>query len=278
MEWVVDNPFTPALAVCAAVAAVFALALYVTKWAWIGSIAAPAIFLVAYYQTYQKVPGFPPAGSVNKVFYVAMAAGAALFAIERIPGLTIPPAAKAVAAALLGAVWIAYAKLWPIEPELFALAAAIVVLGALAMWRIASFAPAPSLAVLAAVSALLAPVALFGGSSTSVGLNLGTAAGLAILSLGYLASPLSPGGAAIFGAGAGLLATVDSITLVSRKSDLTSLAVVAAAPFFAALCVRFLPEGARRRAWLVWFVSGLAALSPLAVIVALLFTRHESPL
>jgi hypothetical protein len=262
MEWVLDNPFTPVVAVCAVVAAIFALALYLTKWSWIGSVAAPVVFLVAYSQTYQKVPAFPPVGSANKVFYVALAASAALFAIEWMPKVTMPAAVYALAAALLGVIWIAYAKLWPIEPELFAIAVAAVAFGALALWRVALFKSATSLAVLAAVSSLLAPVALFGGSSTSLGLYLGTSVGLAILSLGYLVVPVPLRASAIFGVGAGLLATVDSIALISRKADLLALAVVAAAPFFAGLCVRVLPEGARRLAW----------------IVTLLLARHESPL
>jgi hypothetical protein len=282
---ILDNPFAPAVLACAVVAALLGAAQCFTKLTWIGEIAAPLIFLTAYFQTYQKVPAFPPVGAANKVFYVGLVAAIVIFAVERLPTGWLPAMAKAIFASLLGVIWIGYAQFAHPDFGLFSTAAAIVVVGAVVLWRIerlgsdpTSTGSASALATLAAVSALLAPVALFGGSSTSVGMCLGVTVGLAILSVAYLIVPLPVRATAIFGLGAGMLAVVEPIALISRKADLLALAVIALAPFLAALGVRWLPDTARRSPTLVWFVSGLAALSPLVVIVALLFLRHESPI
>ena len=68
---------------------------------------------------------------------------------------------------------------------------AVILVGALILWRVGMIAAAANrraaarqaLALLAALAAVFAPVALFGGSSTSVGLCLGFAIGLGICSL-----------------------------------------------------------------------------------------------
>ena len=60
MELIIGNPFFPIVFACALFAAAFGIAAFVAKSAFIGSIAPPTIFLIAYYMTYQKIPGFRP--------------------------------------------------------------------------------------------------------------------------------------------------------------------------------------------------------------------------
>ena len=278
LEFVTDSPFAPILALSAGVAAVFALAVHFTKFGVLGGVAAPAVFALAYELTYQKIPPFPPAGAANKVFWVGLLAGLAALALEALPA--VPALAKAALAALLGVLWIGASQWGNADLAFWLTSGAIVAGGALALWvceiQNARAGGAASLSMTAALAALLAPAALFGGSSTGVGLCLGSAAGLAVLSLPYLAPARRLPQTATLSIGAGLLGLVDAIALVSRKADLLALALVALAPFFGLWAVGLLPERLRRP-WVVWLVSGLASLAPLPLIVALLFWRHESP-
>jgi len=155
--------------------------------------------------------------------------------------------------------------------------------GALVLWRIdgvAASAPAEgggatALASLAALAGLAAPVALFGGSSTGVGLYLGVAVGAGLLSLALLRRTAPLGAPAAIGLGAGLIAPLDSLAIVSGKADVIALAL---GPFLGRDAVRRLPISQRSKPVVVWLVSGLATLSPSPVIVAPLFLRHDNPL
>jgi len=281
MDWLWNNPFLPIVAISAAVAAVFALVIGVTRFGALGALGTPVVFLVAYYLTYQKVPPFPPAGAANKVFYVGLVAAVLAAAFDAIPRDPVPAWTKAALAALVGVLWIGASQWSRGDLEFWSLSLAIVAGGGFALWIVqlqnASAGPAPALSMLAALGALLAPVALFGGSSTSVGLCLGVAAGLALLSIAYLRAPKLPN-AAILAVGASLLALIDAIALVSRKADVPALALVALAPLVGLYASRLVFASARFRPLWVWLASGLATLSPLVVVVALLFWRHESPL
>ena len=198
----------------------------------------------------------------------------------------VPRWALAGLASLLAAGWVGWSKLANPDLPSLALFPALVVVGGLALWgldRLATPAPpsgggAVALGGLAAISALSAPALLFGGSSTGVGLCLGLAAGAAVLSAEALGAPRRLGPAAILGAGSGLLAALDTIALVTRNADLLVLALIALAPFLGPRAVRLLPPALERRPVVAWVVSGLAVLSPLPVIVALLLLRHDNPL
>ena len=282
MEWLGSNPFVPVIAISAATAAVFAVAIAWTQSRALGAIAAPVVFLVAYYLTYQKIPPFPPAGAANKVFYVGLIAALGAIALDALPRDPVPAWAKAALAALLGVLWIGSSQWGHADLQFVAMSLALLVGGALALWipqvQNSDAGGAAALSMFAALGVLLAPVSLFGGSSTGVGLCLGAAAGLAALSIAYLRLPRALPNAAMLSVGAGLLALVDAISLISRRADPWALALVAVAPLVGRHATRLLPETARRRALQVWLVSGLATLSPIVVIVALLFWRHESPL
>jgi len=116
-----------------------------------------------------------------------------------------------------------------------------------------------------------------GGSSTSVGLCLGFAIGLGICSLSLMLAPRSLGSMAVLGGGGGLLAVIDTVVLITGGADLIALALVALSPLLGPFGGRLLPRTMRGSSALVWVATGIAALSPLPVIVTLLFLRHESP-
>ncbi|RBP07283.1 hypothetical protein DFR50_1287 [Roseiarcus fermentans] len=284
MDAIVDSPFLPVLSACVIVALAFAAAARLSGSRTAATLAAPAVFLVAYVVTYQKIPTFPPVGAANKVFYVAVAVTLAALALDAFASL--PRWALAGLASLVAAGWVGSTKLANPDSIGLVLFPALVLGGGLALWGLDRLAaePRPSgggaaaLAGLAAVSALSAPALLFGGSSTGVGLCLGLAAGAAVLSADGFLAPRRLGPAAMLGAGSGLLAALDTIALVTRNADPFALALIALAPFLGPLAARLLPPALERRPVVAWVVSGLAILSPLPVIVALLLLRHDNPL
>jgi hypothetical protein len=284
MDLIVNNPFAPILAACLVAALVLAVISRLTQLRWVATLAAPIVFLIAYVATYQKVPPFPPVGASNKVFYVALVAMLGAGVLDAIGRLPRP--ALAGAASLLAAGWIGSSKLADPDSTTLFLFAALSGGGGVALWgldHVATLAPpfggaAPALAGLAAVSALSAPTLLFGGSSTGVGLCLGMATGAALLSVDALGIRRVLGPTAMLGAGGGLLAALDTISLFTRRADPFALALIALAPFLGLWVVRLLPPALRNRPAVAWIVSGLAVLSPLPVIVALLFLRHDNPL
>ena len=135
MELIIGNPFFPIVFACALFAAAFGIAAFVAKSAFIGSIAPPTIFLIAYYMTYQKIPGFPPIGASNKVFYVVPIATIGAFVLEKVPAALSPRAVAAVAVSLLATVWIGYVRVSATDLELLATAGALLLVGALVLWR-----------------------------------------------------------------------------------------------------------------------------------------------
>ena len=286
MEWLPDNPFVPIVLACVLAAVALSLLAFLIKSDFVASAAPPAIFLIGYYATYQKVPPFPPIGSTNKIFYIALLATLGGFVLDRIAVGPLPRAAASLVVSLLAAAWIAYARLDSPDAELIVTGGAVILVGALILWRVGMIAAAVepegggavALALLAALAAVFAPVALFGGSSTSVGLCLGFAIGLGICSLSLMLAPRSLGSMAVLGAGGGLLAVIDTVVLITGGADLIALALVALSPLLGPFGVRLLPRTMRGSSALVWVATGIAALSPLPVIVTLLFLRYENPL
>ena len=83
--------------------------------------------------------------------------------------------------------------------------------------------------LLGVLPGLFAAIALFGGSSTCVGLCLGFATGLAMMALVNLSSRRPLGLTPVLGAGGGLLAIIDTITLITKHIDFLALVVFLAA-------------------------------------------------
>ena len=189
---------------------------------------------------------------------------------------------KAGLAAVVGVLWIGATQWGRTDFEFVAMSIAIVLGGGLALGlaqrQNAQAGAAPALSMLAALAVELAPVVLFGGSSTGVGLCLGVAMSSSLLSLAYLHVPCGLPDAALLSVGAGLLGLIDAIALVSRHADFWALALIAVSPLLGLYAVRLIPAKARFAPVWTWLASGLATLSPLVAIVALLFWRHDSPL
>ena len=71
MDLILNNPFAPVLAACLATAVVLAAAARLIGSAWVGTLAAPVVFLVGYVLTYQKIrrsrrPGPPTRCSTSR--------------------------------------------------------------------------------------------------------------------------------------------------------------------------------------------------------------------
>ncbi len=281
MDDLLDSPFAPAIIAGAAAALVAAVVAKAAKSSAAASIGALLAFLAAYYETYEKIPAFPPVGASNKVFYVALIAGVAALAVEGWARTVWARAALALGASVFAAAWIGWTRFAEPDALTYPLAGLAALGGALALGgldRLGERGGAAGLAGLAAVFVLAAPVLLFGGSSTGVGVCLGAMAGIGLLSLEALLSVRASRPSAVLGAGGGLAAALDSPALISRAADPLALILVAIAPFLGLLAVSKTPAAWRARPWAVWLVAGLATLSPLPVILALLFLRHENPL
>ena len=95
MEWLPDNPFVPIVLACVLAAVAFSLLAFLIKSDFVASAAPPAIFLIGYYATYQKVPPFPPIGSTNKIFYIALLATLGGFVLDRIAVGPLPAPRRA---------------------------------------------------------------------------------------------------------------------------------------------------------------------------------------
>jgi hypothetical protein len=96
-------------------------------------------------------------------------------------------------------------------------------------------------AMLMALLLAFAPIALLGGSSTSLMLCLAAVAGLAAVAVWELVAPRGAFGAsAVFGVGCGLLAMINTVTLITRQVDFAALALLLLIPYAGKVCARFL--------------------------------------
>jgi hypothetical protein len=142
VEWLPDNPFVPIVLACVLAAVALSLLAFLIKSDFVASAAPPALFLIGYYATYQKVPPFPPIGSTNKIFYIALLATLGGFVLDRIAIGPLPRAAASLLVSLLAAAWIAYARLDSPDAELIVTGGAVILVGALVLWRVGMIATA----------------------------------------------------------------------------------------------------------------------------------------
>jgi hypothetical protein len=286
MGSLLDSPFSLVIGICLVTGLALSLLARVVRVAWPAGLVAPVVFLVAYYLTYAKIPTFPPAGAVNKIFYIVLAAALAGLLYDLIAPPRFTEAGGRLilllTASLLIAIWISLPRFAATDAMLLLIVAALVLGGTLLLWRLAIVDGAgegslDAAVLLAVLPAVFAPIALFGGSSTSVGLCLGLAAGLAMMALVNLFSPRRLGLTAVLGGGGALLAVIDTITLITRHIDFLALAVFLAVPFIGHTGARaVLPRhqpGSRVRA----VATGVIAAATVVPILIILFLRHESP-
>lgn len=295
MAALIDNPFAPTLLACLAAGLVFSLLARLSTSSLPASLVPPVVFFVAYVSIYQDVPGFPPIGSTNKIFFVAVigtAVGAAVDLVVMSSRLR-PHLAYwlrrvcEIVAAVAVAIWIGLPRFVDPGADFLLALGGLVIGGVAVLWRIDAVA-APdrqdggemvATAMLAALSLGFAAIALFGASSTSFGLCLGFAAGLAASALVAVAWPRGFGSVAILGAGSGLLAVIDTVTLITQRVDWLACLVLLSVLVTGQIGARvLLPSGRRLGARLRRLSVALLAAAPVAVIVAILFLRHPNPI
>lgn len=189
----------------------------------------PVSFLVAYWLAYNKVPSFPPVGAVNKVFFVAVI-GTALGILAETLGRSGFGRALVLAQPIASAAYIGTARLPDALPEV----AVAALWGLLAMYglsggtdRADGESSARRGALLGTACAGFAPIALLGASSSSFQLSLLFAAALAAIVAANISNPnFGFRSASLLGGAGGMIAVAQTVTLITRKTDMLALAVL----------------------------------------------------
>jgi len=276
-----DNPIVLTVALCFGAGLVLAALARGIRIAWIAGLVPALVFLVAYVATYQKVPPFPPVGSVNKVFYIGLGAIILGLIVDLVPRLRPLTALLGLAVAAAAVFWIAVPRFNEPDVALYLTIVVLIAGAALAMWRLAAVARGtgpnegalPAIAMLLVLALGFAPIALAGGSSSAMMLCLGLAAGIGAAGLVELVLPRGGFGAtAILGATGGLTAVAATVVLISRRADAVALVLLLPVLVAGQLGGRFLPDrlSGRPRAIAVGVMTAL----PLILVFAVLFLRH----
>jgi hypothetical protein len=231
------------------------------------------------------VRDFPPIGATNKIFYIALAAALIGFPLDLLPRTANYRKLLAVIMPLLIVAWIGFPRFAKPDIELMATALGLWLGGIALLWRLEIVATTPAdrnggsivgTAMLMALMVAFAPVALLGGSSTSLMLCLAAVAGLAAAALWELVVPRNAFSAsAVFGVGCGLLAMIDTVTLITREVDLVALALLLLIPYAGEVSARLLLPQNRFRGRVRQVLVGTFAASPILLVMAVLLLRHR---
>jgi hypothetical protein len=279
-----DNPIAWAALICFLLGLALSGLVRLALTAALGSLVPPAVFLASYVLTYQQVPPFPPVGATNKIFYIALSGTLVGLVLDLLPrsAKLDQPLAVIVPALIVG--WIGWPRFTNADLDVVATTLALWLGGSAALWRLNAVAKATAernggslvgTAMLMALMLGFAPVALLGGSSTSLMLCFVAVAGLGAVAIWELVVPREAFRAsAVLGAGSGLLAVVDTVTLITRQIDLAALALLLLIPYAGQVGARFLlpPNRIQGRARQV--LIGLMAASPVLAVMAILLLRH----
>jgi hypothetical protein len=281
----VENPIVLAASICFLLGLVLSALVRVVRPSAIASTVLPTIFLTSYVLTYQQVPTFPPLGSTNKIFYIALAAALIGLVLDMLPRTADYRRLLAVIMPPLIVGWIGVPRFAKPDVELIATILGLWLGGIVLLWRLDTVARSPaernggSIVAIAMLMALLlafAPVALLGGSSTSLMLCLAAVAGFAAVALWELFVPKGAFGAsAVFGVGCGLLAMIDTVTLITREVDLVALALLLLIPYAGEVSGRLLLPRGRFSGRVRQILVGIFAASPLLLVMAVLLLRHR---
>lgn len=279
-----ENPIILAALTCFLLGLLLSGAVRVFRSSAIASTVLPIIFLASYVTTYQQVPTFPPVGSTNKVFYIALAAALIGLVLDLLPRAAKYRKLLAVIMPLLIVGWIGFPRFAKPDIALMATALGLWLGGVALLWRLNTVATTTveqnggsivGTAMLMALLLAFAPVALLGGSSTSLMLCLAAVAGLAAAALWELAVPRNAFSAsAVFGVGCGLLAMIDTVTLITRQVDLVALALLLLIPYAGEVSAPLLLPQNRFRGRVRQVLVGTLAASPILLVVAVLILRH----
>ena len=234
----------------------------------------PAAFLGSYWLTYNKVPTFPPVGAVNKIFYLVLIGILVGMAADllKLPRLVHMLAlCQPVATALyIGAPRLSVAPWEVILAALFGVSAILLLM----IDRAGSSLRRGS--VLAVVSLGFAPIALLGASSSTFQLCLIFAATCFGALVWHLRNPAFRfGGASFLGAAGGLIATADTVVLITRKTDLMALAILGLSLVFPPLLAPGLSKALGIARPFTYFAVYIAlALLPAGAAVAVAFFNY----
>lgn len=278
-----DNPILAAAVECLAAGAVLAGLARLVRGRTLPGLVAPTVFIASYVLAYQRVPAAGgPVDSVAKIFYVAVA-GALLGAILDLTGARFARRLAATVLPLVILAWIGQRRFAQPDPSLLLTCLGLWLGGMAVLWRLDGVAAAEegqdggslaAISILMLLAVAFAPIALASGSSTSLLLSLAFGAGLASAALWELGLPRGSFTAAtLFGAGGGLLAVIDTVTLITRQMDflalLLLLPILVAGQFGARLLPRRRFTGRTRQ-----ILVGLLAALPLPLVVAIVLLRH----
>jgi hypothetical protein len=284
---VLENPIFVAALVCFLLGLGLSGLVRILPVSALGSAVSPSVFLASYVLTYQQVPTFPPIGATNKIFYIAVVATLIGFIFDLLP--LIKNYGKILAAIMSLSIvgWIAYPRFAKPDMNLIVTSLGLWLGGIALLWRLDTVAKKPTerngggvagIAMLASLLLGFAPVALFGGSSTSMMLCLAAVAGLAAVALWELVIPRQTFGAsAVFGVGCGLLAMINTVTLITRQVDLAALALLLLIPYTGEVSARLLPPH-RIRGRVRQVLIGILAASPILLVMAVLLLRRPESL
>ena len=278
-----DNPIAWAALICFLLGLVLCGLVRLTHTAALGSLVPPAVFLASYVQTYQQVPPFPPVGATNKIFYIAVSGTLVGFVLDLLPPSAMLDRLLAVIVPAMIVGWIGWPRFANADLEIVATTIALWLGGLAVLWRMAAVTKATAernggslvgISMLMALMLGFAPVALLGGSSTSLMLCFAAFAGLGAVAIWELVVPREAFRAsAILGVGSGFLAVVDTVTLITRQIDFAALALLLVIPYAGDVGARFLlPHRIRGRTRQV--LIGFMTASPVLVVTAILLLRH----
>jgi hypothetical protein len=280
-----ENPIILAALLCFLLGLLLSGLARIVPGSTIASAVLPIIFVASYVLTYQQVRDFPPIGATNKIFYIALAAALIGFPLDLLPRTANYRKLLAVIMPLLIVAWIGFPRFAKPDIELMATALGLWLGGIALLWRLEIVATTPAdrnggsivgTAMLMALMVAFAPVALLGGSSTSLMLCLAAVAGLAAAALWELVVPRNAFSAsAVFGVGCGLLAMIDTVTLITREVDLVALALLLLIPYAGQVSARLLLPQNRFRGRVRQVLVGTFAASPILLVMAVLFLRHR---
>jgi hypothetical protein len=280
-----ENPIVLAALICFCLGLALSGLARVVPGPTVASVVLPMIFLASYVLTYQQVPDFPPIGATNKIFYIALAAALVGFALDLLPRTANYRKLLAAIMPLLIVGWIGLPRFAKPDVELMATALGLWLGGIVLLWRLDTVAASRAeqnggsivgTAMLMALLLAFAPVAFLGGSSTSLMLCLAAVAGLAAAALWELVVPRDAFSAsAVFGVGCGLLAMIDTVTLITREVDLVALALLLLIPYAGQVSARLLLPQNRFRGRVRQVLVGTFAASPILLVMAVLFLRHR---
>jgi hypothetical protein len=280
-----ENPIVLAALICFCLGLALSGLARVVPGPTVASVVLPMIFLASYVLTYQQVPDFPPIGATNKIFYIALAAALVGFALDLLPRTANYRKLLAAIMPLLIVGWIGLPRFAKPDVALMATALGLWLGGIVLLWRLDTVAASRAeqnggsivgTAMLMALLLAFAPVAFLGGSSTSLMLCLAAVAGLAAAALWELVVPRDAFSAsAVFGVGCGLLAMIDTVTLITREVDLVALALLLLIPYAGQVSARLLLPQNRFRGRVRQVLVGTFAASPILLVMAVLFLRHR---